>query len=591
MVLFPEARAAVEAAAAETPVWTEGYDIAAARAANRAAALAEPREDVAEVRRPRRRRRPGPALPARRRDARAWSSTCTAAGSSSTTSTCTTPAAAGSRTAPGSRCSASTTGGRPSTGSRPPPTTWTRRWPGWTREATTLGVDGPAYVHGDSAGGNLALVAALRHPGRFAAAVLIYPFLDPTRRLRRPTAPAAERLRPARGRLVLGAVRRARPPTSTTPTSRRCAPTGSATLPPTLVVTAEHDPLRDEGEELARLLAEAGRRGDRDPLPRAGARLLAPRRGVPGRRAADAAGRRPSSGPSPLRGCTPCACTSAPTTPASTSRPTSPTGSPSTATSRSTTARSSTTRSTTTRSSACAPPRAWPRSGPQGLDSLGVVIGGSGNGEQIAANKVAGIRCALAWSEETAALGPRAQRRAGRVGRRPDALARGHDPLRRGLPRRPRSAATSGTSAGSGRWRRTSRPASCRRCRSPPRVAPSGATVPEGHTLHRLATALDDAFAGHRSGRAARRAGSPSPPRCSTAGCWVPPRRTASTSSSPSTRSTSCTSISGCTAASTCTATSTEVPDPVGQVRLRLVPATTPRRRTPTCAAPPPASC
>jgi ribose 5-phosphate isomerase B len=40
-----------------------------------------------------------------------------------------------------------------------------------------------------------------------------------------------------------------------------------------------------------------------------------------------------------------------------------------------------------------------------GLDSLGVVIGGSGNGEQMAANKVPGIRCALAWSEETAALG------------------------------------------------------------------------------------------------------------------------------------------------------------------------------------------
>ncbi|MEO3811921.1 ribose-5-phosphate isomerase [Sphaerisporangium sp. B11E5] len=36
---------------------------------------------------------------------------------------------------------------------------------------------------------------------------------------------------------------------------------------------------------------------------------------------------------------------------------------------------------------------------------FGVVIGGSGNGEQIAANKVAGIRAALAWSEETAALG------------------------------------------------------------------------------------------------------------------------------------------------------------------------------------------
>ncbi|WP_219418894.1 ribose-5-phosphate isomerase [Pseudonocardia nigra] len=37
--------------------------------------------------------------------------------------------------------------------------------------------------------------------------------------------------------------------------------------------------------------------------------------------------------------------------------------------------------------------------------SLGVVIGGSGNGEQIAANKVPGIRCALAWSVETAQLG------------------------------------------------------------------------------------------------------------------------------------------------------------------------------------------
>ena len=39
-----------------------------------------------------------------------------------------------------------------------------------------------------------------------------------------------------------------------------------------------------------------------------------------------------------------------------------------------------------------------------GEDSLGVVIGGSGNGEQMAANKVAGVRCALAWSEETAGL-------------------------------------------------------------------------------------------------------------------------------------------------------------------------------------------
>ncbi len=36
--------------------------------------------------------------------------------------------------------------------------------------------------------------------------------------------------------------------------------------------------------------------------------------------------------------------------------------------------------------------------------SLGIVLGGSGNGEQIAANKVTGVRAALAWDEDTARL-------------------------------------------------------------------------------------------------------------------------------------------------------------------------------------------
>ena len=36
--------------------------------------------------------------------------------------------------------------------------------------------------------------------------------------------------------------------------------------------------------------------------------------------------------------------------------------------------------------------------------SLGIVIGGSGNGEQIAANKVRGIRAALVWNDDTAVL-------------------------------------------------------------------------------------------------------------------------------------------------------------------------------------------
>jgi ribose 5-phosphate isomerase B len=39
-----------------------------------------------------------------------------------------------------------------------------------------------------------------------------------------------------------------------------------------------------------------------------------------------------------------------------------------------------------------------------GVEALGVVFGGSGNGEQMAANKVAGIRAALVWSEATASL-------------------------------------------------------------------------------------------------------------------------------------------------------------------------------------------
>ena len=115
----------------------------------------------------------------------------------------------------------------------------------------------PDVAHGDSAGANLALVAALRHPGRFRAVALIYPFLDPSAGLRRPThrAPTAST--------------RARPPGTGSSTPRHrptyddpdLAPLLSdrlGTLPPTLVVTAEHDPLRDEGEELAGLLAEAG---------------------------------------------------------------------------------------------------------------------------------------------------------------------------------------------------------------------------------------------------------------------------------------------------------------------------------------------
>jgi ribose 5-phosphate isomerase B len=39
-----------------------------------------------------------------------------------------------------------------------------------------------------------------------------------------------------------------------------------------------------------------------------------------------------------------------------------------------------------------------------GVQALGIVLGGSGNGEQIAANKVKGIRAALVWNLDTAKL-------------------------------------------------------------------------------------------------------------------------------------------------------------------------------------------
>lgn len=48
--------------------------------------------------------------------------------------------------------------------------------------------------------------------------------------------------------------------------------------------------------------------------------------------------------------------------------------------------------------------RAVVRDQRSGIEALGVVFGGSGNGEQIAANKVEGVRAALVWNESTAEL-------------------------------------------------------------------------------------------------------------------------------------------------------------------------------------------
>lgn len=48
--------------------------------------------------------------------------------------------------------------------------------------------------------------------------------------------------------------------------------------------------------------------------------------------------------------------------------------------------------------------RAVVRDQESGVRALGIVLGGSGNGEQIAANKVRGVRAALAWNLSTATL-------------------------------------------------------------------------------------------------------------------------------------------------------------------------------------------
>ncbi len=48
--------------------------------------------------------------------------------------------------------------------------------------------------------------------------------------------------------------------------------------------------------------------------------------------------------------------------------------------------------------------RAVVRDQRSGVEALGVVFGGSGNGEQIAANKVEGVRAALVWNSSTAEL-------------------------------------------------------------------------------------------------------------------------------------------------------------------------------------------
>jgi acetyl esterase len=255
MVLFPESQRAVEASAGDLPLWTDGYDIDAARAEARALAAAEPREDVADVRDldadgvPCRLYRPANAGPGvvlhlhgggfvfhdvdvHDGAARRLANRCGLAVLS-----------VDYRRPPEHRFPAA-----------PDDVSTVVRW--LDHHAEAYGLGGPTYVHGDSAGGNLALVAALRHPDRFRAVALLYPFLDPSTGYESYRT-AADGFDPREAEWYWQQYA-ASPADLVHPDLAPLRSDRLHTLPPTFVMTAEHDPLRDEGEHLALLLAQAG---------------------------------------------------------------------------------------------------------------------------------------------------------------------------------------------------------------------------------------------------------------------------------------------------------------------------------------------
>ncbi|QQQ79512.1 alpha/beta hydrolase [Saccharothrix sp. 6-C] len=126
--------------------------------------------------------------------------------------------------------------------------------------AAELGVDPDRLaVAGDSAGGNLAAVVTLDRDGPpLAAQVLVYPNTDhrgDTGSMRENDDPAAFNRRSVAwywGHYL------ANPDDGRDPRASPLLAEDLTGLPPALVITAEHDPLRDEGEQYADRLREAG---------------------------------------------------------------------------------------------------------------------------------------------------------------------------------------------------------------------------------------------------------------------------------------------------------------------------------------------
>lgn len=118
-------------------------------------------------------------------------------------------------------------------------------------------------VLGDSAGGHLALVAAWRHPGLFTQMVLVYPCVDP-----RGAHPSYRELTGGLTAEEMDWFWDAYvPPGARDAPEMRLVEGDLSGFPRTLLLTAEFDPLVDEGEDLAQRLAEAG-------VPTVGTRYL-----------------------------------------------------------------------------------------------------------------------------------------------------------------------------------------------------------------------------------------------------------------------------------------------------------------------------
>lgn len=127
--------------------------------------------------------------------------------------------------------------------------------------AESLGIDATRLaVGGDSAGGNLAAVVAQLQPVPIAYQVLIYPVTDCRMSSQSYIENAAGPfLRAVDMDAFINLYLDNKTSTSDPRVSPICAdPAVLASCPPAIVITAEHDPLRDEGEDYGRALLAAG---------------------------------------------------------------------------------------------------------------------------------------------------------------------------------------------------------------------------------------------------------------------------------------------------------------------------------------------